>query len=119
MSDYIERRSPGPRLNVWDTLPVELYSHIFMIAARDERLEDVLPDLLNDPWDPPIAMVISSVCCQWRRVALETPLMWQFIDMCVCASSPVYLTLTLGYVVKIRRNLIGQSFVSNAARDVL
>lgn len=85
----------APNSNVWDVLPVELFSYIFMMAVRGERLRDVPYDELEYGKDPPIAMAISSTCQKWRNIALNTPLIWQYIDMCASSFSLFLLSPTV------------------------
>ncbi|KAK7455194.1 hypothetical protein VKT23_011067 [Stygiomarasmius scandens] len=53
-------------------LPVEVITHIFMLACRD------IPVRLDSPpslgWNPPFTL--ASVCKSWRQIVIGTPQLW-------------------------------------------
>lgn len=47
-------------------LPVELLSHIFILGSQDSAY---------------LPVIVSHVCQQWRRIALQTPALWRRITL--------------------------------------
>lgn len=57
-------------------LPAELLSEIFTHLRIAESLE-LMPDGVTMTWAP----AVTRVCRFWRSVALETPLLWNLLDL--------------------------------------
>ncbi|QRV89121.1 F-box-like protein [Ceratobasidium sp. AG-Ba] len=57
-----------------NTLPVEIFTHIFEILEEDFRGKKVEGGL-------PPSFVCSGVCFLWRHIAIETPSLWTHINI--------------------------------------
>ena len=85
MVQTLHRRSPIA------CLPVEILSHIFLLAAHtpDEDVEppedEISPCLSSSSTSP---SVLAAVCRHWREVAIATPRLWTRI--CVTIGDIMY-----------------------------
>ncbi|KAF9516560.1 hypothetical protein BS47DRAFT_1340690 [Hydnum rufescens UP504] len=62
------------RPSLWDRLPNELISNIFLTGVRDERYEGRRESRRFN-------LTVSHVSRRWREVSLSTGMMWQFFTM--------------------------------------
>lgn len=56
-------------------LPVELVAQIFFIVAQESHASKGYRNLMR------ANLLLSSVCSQWRRIALATPSLWSYIHL--------------------------------------
>ncbi|KAF8606163.1 hypothetical protein BDV93DRAFT_362368 [Ceratobasidium sp. AG-I] len=61
-------------------LPPEILSRIFVILAQYSRYAASIGDKSYNEVDYPLRL--SSICVRWRQVAIGTPSLWSFLDLC-------------------------------------
>ena len=62
-----------------DRLPPEILSRIFVILVRASRYASSMGDASYAWIDYPLQ--VSSVCVRWRQIAINTPMLWSFLDI--------------------------------------
>ncbi|KAF8606166.1 hypothetical protein BDV93DRAFT_604690 [Ceratobasidium sp. AG-I] len=70
-------------------LPPEILSHIFVVLVRASRYAASIGDRSYDEIDYPVRL--SSICVHWRQVAISTPALWSFLDICRSKYSLEYI----------------------------
>jgi len=70
----MESQSNTPNnLHVNNRVPIEILTEIFLFCIPDDPLNHRQPDTTIAP------MLLCQVCSYWRRVALNTPVLWVYL----------------------------------------
>ncbi|KAF8606151.1 hypothetical protein BDV93DRAFT_521011 [Ceratobasidium sp. AG-I] len=62
-----------------DSLPPEILSQIFVTLVRSSLYTTSVSNESYNAIDYPVRL--SSVCVRWRQVAINSPLLWSFLDL--------------------------------------
>ncbi|KAF8596244.1 hypothetical protein BDV93DRAFT_563529 [Ceratobasidium sp. AG-I] len=73
------QRNASSRLSVVGRLPHEILTIVFTSAVASDRVDRVMSH--PKPHSVDFANVLASVCSYWRRVAIDIPDLWTYIDL--------------------------------------